>query len=133
MPAEASRLTRRIGRRDRRFLTALATAAAAGIAAAVALGGVHSSPAVSEACVTLDQAGVMGGGTWRFCGDAAAAYCRAHAAAGARAAEQCDRLARLAPGARPTRGSRRSSRPARGERLADRDSRACLRAHAGCR
>jgi len=93
MPAEAARLTRRIGRRDRRFLAALAGAGAAGTAVA-ALFVTHGEASTPRSdCVTLDQAGVMGGGTWRFCGVAAITFCRQNAANDSALADRCRRLA----------------------------------------
>ena len=92
MPAEAARFTRRIGRRDRRFLAALAGVGAAGIAFGagfVAHGGA-STP--RSDCVAFDQAGVMGGGTWRFCGADAVVFCRRHATESRTLADRCRRL-----------------------------------------
>ena len=43
-------------------------------------------------CVTLDQAGVMGGGTWRFCGADAVTFCLNHAADDSTLADRCRRL-----------------------------------------
>jgi hypothetical protein len=39
--------------------------------------------------VTLDQAGVMGGGTWRFCGADAISFCKQHAADDQTLADRC--------------------------------------------
>lgn len=67
MPAEAQRLTRPIGRRDRRLMALLAAAGVllAGGGAAFAL---HTrDDASGERCVTVAAAGVMGGGDWRYC------------------------------------------------------------------
>jgi hypothetical protein len=89
MPAEASRLRRRVGRRDRRVLVLLATLAVAGTAAGIALPGGEQPP--ETGCITYAEAGVLGGGTWRLCGKAAVERC---AAAGKRLAEQCARLER---------------------------------------
>lgn len=69
MPAEANRLTRPIGRRDRRLMAVLA-------AAGVLLGGgggayatLHSGRgSADERCVVVPAAGVMGGGDWHYCG-----------------------------------------------------------------
>jgi hypothetical protein len=67
MPAEAARLTRSVGRRDRRLMAVLATGGVllAGGGAAFAL---HTrDDASGERCVTVAAAGVMGGGDWRYC------------------------------------------------------------------
>jgi hypothetical protein len=92
VPAEAARFTRRIGRRDRRFLAALAGVGAAGVAFGagfVAHGGA-STP--RSDCIAFDQAGVMGGGTWRFCGSNAVTFCRQHATESSSLADRCRRL-----------------------------------------
>ncbi len=92
MPAEAARFTRRIGRRDRRFLAALGGVAAAGIAFGAGFAAHGSSSTPRGGCVTLDQAGVMGGGTWRFCGADAVTFCLQHAAESKALADRCRRL-----------------------------------------
>ncbi len=92
MPAEASRLERPVGARDRRLLAALGSAAVAGIVAAAVLAAGHGRQATREGCITFDQPGVMGGGTWHFCGGSAVAFCRAHAAENTRLAAGCARL-----------------------------------------
>jgi len=66
VPAEAHRLRRRLGRRDRLALAALACAVAAATGGSVALDVGGSSPP-RAGCVTRAAAGVMGGGTWRIC------------------------------------------------------------------
>lgn len=78
MPAEAQRLERPVGRRDRRLMAAVA---AAGVlfAAGGAVFAAHSgSSSAGPRCISVAAAGVMGGGDWHYCGDAAAAYCRTH-------------------------------------------------------
>jgi hypothetical protein len=68
MPAEAARLTRPIGRRDRRLMAVLATAGvllAGGGAAFTTLRSGHGS--AEERCVVVPAAGVMGGGDWHYC------------------------------------------------------------------
>lgn len=89
MPAEAARFTRRIGRRDRRFLAALAGAGAAGAAVGVLFASHGSAAIPRDDCVTLDQAGVMGGGTWRFCGADAIAFCKQHSSDDQTLADRC--------------------------------------------
>lgn len=91
MPAEAARLHRPVGERDRRFFAALALLAAAGTAAGVLLCG-HGGRSTARRCLAFDQPGVMGGGTWRYCGDDAAAFCRTHAAESAQLAAKCETL-----------------------------------------
>ena len=66
MPAEASRLQRKLGRRDRRLLAVLACAATVGgPAAAFALGGGGAPPA--DGCARVVKASWMGGATFRDC------------------------------------------------------------------
>ena len=80
MPAEASRFTRRLGARDRRFFAALACAGAAAVPAAVLLQGGKAAPAGT--CVSAVRASIMGGATYRWCGAAATARCKVALAAG---------------------------------------------------
>jgi hypothetical protein len=92
VPADARRLRRPIGRRDRRFFGVLAAGAA--VAAAVgALGlGARTAPSESPRCITRPAVGVMGGGAWRFCGARAVAFCRTHANADRALAARCEKL-----------------------------------------
>jgi hypothetical protein len=92
MPAEAGRLERRVGTRDRRFFAVLVCLAAAGTIAGVLLFGHGGGASGANRCVSFDQAGVMGGGTWRFCDDEAVGFCRAHAHDSKRLADQCAKL-----------------------------------------
>ena len=99
MPAEAVRLKRRIGRRDRRFFAALVCAAAVGIPAIVLVGRhgeVQASPG-SATCIEAAHAGVLGGGTYHYCGAAAVAFCRRFSAEASIAAK-CETLARTSTG-----------------------------------
>ena len=83
MPAEAARLERRIGRRDRRFFAVLACAAVIG-APAIALFARHdtASPASRSGAVCIDapHAGVLGGGAYHYCGADVIEFCRRFAA-----------------------------------------------------
>ena len=83
MPAEAARLERRIGRRDRRFFAVLACAAVIG-APAIVLAARHAaaSPATRPdvACIDAPHAGVLGGGAYHYCGADAIEFCRRFAA-----------------------------------------------------
>jgi len=92
VPAEAHRLQRRVGLRDRVFFAALACAAAIG-AGVGAIASTHGSRAhAAQGCVTRDAAGITGGGTWRYCGALAVAFCRVHAAEQRSLAAKCARL-----------------------------------------
>lgn len=92
MPAEAQRLERRLGKRDVRFLAALGCAAVVATVGGVLVSAGGSHTATGPTCVIVPDAGVMGGGDWHYCGDAAAAYCREHGGESASLDEQCDRL-----------------------------------------
>ena len=92
MPAEAHRFERRLRKRDWRFLAALGCAAVIGTAGGLIATARGSGRVEHPTCVSFDAAGVMGGGTWRFCGADAAAYCAAHASERKTLVEQCARL-----------------------------------------
>ena len=74
MPADAQRLSGRIGRRDRRAMAAVALTSLVAAAAAVVVREVPSHESGAN-CVRIDEAGVMGGGTWHLCGVAAERFC----------------------------------------------------------
>jgi hypothetical protein len=91
VPAEAQRLERRLGRRDRLIIATILTAT--GIAVAGALFVHEENPHPSSAhCITYDDAGVMGGGTWHLCGRAAVAFCRRQVGDMTGLADECARL-----------------------------------------
>ncbi|HEX3806556.1 MAG TPA: hypothetical protein VHV52_07230 [Gaiellaceae bacterium] len=91
MPAEVRRFERRLGKRDVRFLAALGSLAIVGTVAGVVGAARGSADASRPTCITFDAAGVMGGGTWRYCGSEAVAFCRVHGAEH-RVAAQCAKL-----------------------------------------
>jgi hypothetical protein len=69
MPAEAARLTRPIGRRDRRLMAVLAAAGVLLASGGAAFATLHSGHGTAEErCVVVPAAGVMGGGDWHYCG-----------------------------------------------------------------
>lgn len=94
MPSEARRLEHRVGERDRLFFAALALLGAVGVSAGAVFFGHGGGARASGAprCVSFDGAGVMGGGTWRFCGAHAATFCRTYAGADAHISSQCAKL-----------------------------------------
>jgi hypothetical protein len=92
LPSEAARLTRPVGARDRRFFAALALLAAVGTSLGVVFFGHGGGAPAATRCLTYDQAGVLGGGTWHLCGADATAFCRAHAAQDHTLAAKCDAL-----------------------------------------
>jgi hypothetical protein len=74
MPAEAQRLERRLGRRDRLIIATILTATGITTAASIFVHG-NKPQRGSAMCVTYDDAGVMGGGTWHLCGTDAVRFC----------------------------------------------------------
>jgi hypothetical protein len=78
VPAEAARLKRQVGRRDRRFLAALACAAVVATPAIILAGRHETTPSSREgaACIEVAHAGVLGGGTYHYCGSEAVEFCR---------------------------------------------------------
>lgn len=75
MPAEAQRLQRRLHRRDRLVIATVLAATGVTIAGALFVSD-NDANRGSAQCVTYDDAGVLGGGTWHLCGIAALRYCR---------------------------------------------------------
>lgn len=92
MPAEAHRLQRPIGRRDRRLIAAILTASGIAITAATLFAHYENPRRGSAQCVTYNDAGVMGGGTWNLCGVAALTLCNDNPAKSARLETQCAAL-----------------------------------------
>jgi hypothetical protein len=80
MPAEALRLHRSVEGRDKRFLFGLGAAAAALTVAFTIFVGARGASTPRSDCLTFDEAGVMGGGSWHFCGKDAVRFCKTHVA-----------------------------------------------------
>jgi hypothetical protein len=97
MPADANRLQRPVGRRDRRLLIALACVLAVAVAAAIVLPRGGAPAQAQPGCIVANVAGVLGGGTVTGCGRRAAVVCRMYAAAYASVAAQCAALPRERP------------------------------------
>jgi hypothetical protein len=78
VPAEAIRLQRRLGARDRLFIAILAAATLIGAIAAIAIGrsGDDSPAASATGCVKVTRASWMGSATLSYCGADAVTYCR---------------------------------------------------------
>jgi hypothetical protein len=74
VPAEAERLQRSLHRRDRLAIATVLAATGITIAGALFVHGETSHPRSAQ-CISYDDAGVMGGGTWHLCGDAALKFC----------------------------------------------------------
>jgi hypothetical protein len=94
MPAEAERLTRAFGRRDRLVIVvvALGTVLAAGSALAITEFSSNAQLGSEAGCIRIAEAGVLGGGAWHLCGAAAAHFCRARATQTPSLQRQCTRL-----------------------------------------
>jgi hypothetical protein len=91
VPAEAVRLQRRLGARDRWFLILLALAVLVGTAAALAVDRASSSGANADAgCVSITRASWMGAATFKACGADAVAFCRRSAGGAEEIAAKCD-------------------------------------------
>jgi hypothetical protein len=78
MPAESTRLYRRIRPRDRWFVGVVVAATAIGTPIAVVLSA-HGSK-LEPGCVSTLRQGFMGGQTTTYCGEQAVAVCRTQAA-----------------------------------------------------
>jgi hypothetical protein len=77
MPAEAVRLQRRLGARDRWFIAVLVAATLIGALATIVVGRVGADASEAGArCVAVSRASWMGSATIRYCGAEAEAYCR---------------------------------------------------------
>lgn len=92
MPAETRRLQRRITGRDRWFLALLACAALVGTPSAVLLLQHSSRPGTGALCVTTIRASIVGGATYKYCGENAVAACRQFATHDKGLAAQCEKL-----------------------------------------
>ena len=91
MPAEAIRLQRRLGARDRWFIGLLALAMLIGTASALVISHERGSSSDGARSVEYIRASWMGGATFTYCGDEAAAYCRQAANSDAEIAAECRR------------------------------------------
>lgn len=94
MPAQAERLQRRLGPRDRHLIAAILTASAVATAAAALFIHTTNPHRGSAECITYNDAGVMGGGTWNLCGAVALAFCRKHVANRTEFADECAAIVR---------------------------------------
>ena len=75
MPAEAHRLERRLGRRDRLIIATILTVTAIAVVGSLFVHEENPGRGSTQ-CVTYNDAGVMGGGTWRLCGTDAIRFCK---------------------------------------------------------
>jgi hypothetical protein len=111
VPAESSRLERRIGARDRWFLGLLACALLIVAVGAILLRGDDSGSRMGAGCVSTNRPGFTGAATYTYCGKDARAFCRRFTADDRDVAAQCQRLGiRLAR--RQRTGAVRRVRPA---------------------
>ena len=78
MPAEAIRLQRRLGARDRWFIAILVAATLIATIATIVAGraGAGSAAASRTGCISVTRASWMGSATLSYCGADAVAYCR---------------------------------------------------------
>jgi hypothetical protein len=78
VPAEAIRLQRRLGARDRWFIAILVAATLIATVATIMAGrvGGDSTPASRAGCVSVTRASWMGSATLSYCGAEAVSYCR---------------------------------------------------------
>src|SRR5579871_4928249 len=99
MPAEAHRLTRVPGRRDRLVVAAVSVGAAVAAAVGVATAELdRRAPAAANGCVSFAEAGVLGGGAWHVCGVDAVRLCTSRPRSTPALRQQCARLERKAGG-----------------------------------
>jgi hypothetical protein len=98
VPVEAQRLERRLGRRDRLIIATILTATGITTAGSIFVHG-HNPQRGSATCITYDEAGVMGGGTWHLCGADAVRFCNQQPKPSV--ATQCISLLRLRQTADP--------------------------------
>jgi hypothetical protein len=89
MPAESTRLARRVRRRDRVFVAVVAGAALVGTPAAIVLADRSSDPPAG--CVSVLRPGFMGGQTTTWCGKQAVEICRSRGAKDAELGKACRR------------------------------------------
>jgi hypothetical protein len=93
VPAEALRLRRRVERRDRRLIALILTVSTLGAATALTVNELTGTAGARD-CVSYDEAGVMGGGTWHLCGTNALNFCRERQALDTNTRTQCTALQR---------------------------------------
>jgi hypothetical protein len=91
MPAEAIRLQRRLGARDRWFIALLALAVVIGSASALVVSHERDASRADARCIEFIRASWMGGATFTYCGDEAAAFCRQAGSSEAEIAAECKR------------------------------------------
>jgi len=91
VPADSSRLTRRLRSRDRRFLAVFACLLVAAIPVGVVISH-ESADSTPSHCIAEQGVGFMGGGATHFCGAKADAECRRAAATSTSLAAQCRRI-----------------------------------------
>ncbi len=93
MPAEAQRLTRVVGRRDRLVIAVVSIGTAVVLGSALAVAELtHRSTTTATGCVQFAEAGVLGGGAWHVCGDAAVRLCASRPTSTPAVQRQCARL-----------------------------------------
>jgi len=101
VPAESSRLLRRIRRRDRWFVALAAGGVLVATPPAVLLSGRSSAPGPGAGCITTIVTGFMGGETHTYCGADADAFCRSPAGHRGAAATDCRQWVLAADSSQP--------------------------------
>jgi hypothetical protein len=94
VPAEAHRLQHRVTGRDRRAIVIMLTLSVLTAGILIAVSAVSRYHDGQSGCLRFEQAGVMGGGTWRLCGDDASRYCVRHAGESRAVDARCEELAK---------------------------------------
>ncbi len=94
MPAEAQRLQHRVTGRDRRAIFVMLSLSVLTAAILIAVSTVSRYHDGKSGCLRFDEAGVMGGGTWRLCGNDARSYCVRHAGESQAVDARCEQLAK---------------------------------------
>lgn len=94
MPAEASRLRRRVPQRDWGILAILVSTLLVALAIAVVLTA-RGSPVRDGNCVTVNRASIMGAADYSYCGSDAVSACRRLAGQYDELARQCEELDRF--------------------------------------
>jgi hypothetical protein len=90
VPAESSRLGRRLGARDRLFLAAFACAVVVAVPVGILVS--HEGSGGSGRCITEQSVGFMGAQWLHLCGTKADAECKRAAAASTSLAAQCRKI-----------------------------------------
>ena len=93
MPSEAQRLTRAPGRRDRLAVAVVSLGSVLVAGGALAVSELtHPAGTTAAGCIRFAEAGVLGGGAWHLCGEAANRFCNSRSSQAPSLRRQCRRL-----------------------------------------